>query len=83
MLTPAIVSEALTKAGISITPKDLEVEAREDKWLVRLPSGRLAWSAKSDEARARLRVERGVLQLLAVAVRSGVDSALCGDSTFR
>ena len=72
MLTPDIVSEALTKAGILITPKDLEVEAREDKWLVRLPGQQLAWFAMSDEARARLRDERRLLQLLGRRCTFGV-----------
>ena len=79
MLTPDIVSEALTKAGISITPKDLEVEAREDKWLVRLPGQQLAWFAMSDEARARLRDERRLLQLLGRRCTFGVPRVLFED----
>jgi ribosomal protein S18 acetylase RimI-like enzyme len=54
----------LTQAGFALAPSDVEVEERDERWLVRLPGERLAWFAASAEGTRRLDVERRVLRLL-------------------
>jgi aminoglycoside phosphotransferase (APT) family kinase protein len=63
-LSPVRVSELLIAAGYSCRPSELQVEAREERWLVRLPGHRLAWFARSHRGLERLRTERRVLRLL-------------------
>ena len=63
-LTPEIACEVLSKADLHLVPGDVRVEAREERWVVRLPGRRLAWFAASDEGVSRLKTERRVLQLL-------------------
>jgi hypothetical protein len=71
-LTPEIACEALATAGLQLTPGDLGVEAREERWLVRLPGQRLAWFAQSEAGRLRLVRERRVLRLVEAHCRFSV-----------
>jgi aminoglycoside phosphotransferase (APT) family kinase protein len=64
-LTPEIACEALCAAGLSCSPGELQIVAREEKWAVLLPGERLAWFPASKSASRRLAVERRVLRLLA------------------
>ena len=61
---PAAVSQALAAAGVHCRASQLQLERREDKWLVRLPGARLAWLAASPRGLAELQTERRVLRLL-------------------
>lgn len=63
-LSPADVSESLDAAGFRCRPSEVQIEAREERWLVRLPGQRLAWFAASSIGLQRLRTERRVLRLL-------------------
>lgn len=63
-LTPDLVCEQLVAAGLKLQPVDVQLEAREDRWVVRLPEMRLAWFAASGAGRRRLMRERRVLRLL-------------------
>lgn len=56
---------ALREAGLELSPADVRVEKRDDRWLVRLPGERLAWFPADAKGRARLDIERRVLRLLA------------------
>jgi hypothetical protein len=59
-----LAAERLGAAGFRYAPADLTVEAREERWLVRLPDGKLAWLASSATGLAQLHKERRVLRLL-------------------
>jgi aminoglycoside phosphotransferase (APT) family kinase protein len=63
-LNARTVCELLATAGCAVSPADVVIEAREERWLVRLPGERLAWFAASDEGLRLLRTERRVLRLL-------------------
>ena len=64
VLTPEIACDLLVKAGINITPQFVQVQAREDCWIVDLPGNRIAWFAASDKGCSRLTTERRVFRLL-------------------
>ena len=64
-LNPEIACEALAEAGLQFVPSDVHVEAREERWVVRLPGQQLAWFAASPQGLQRLQTERRVLRLLA------------------
>jgi hypothetical protein len=64
MPDPAAIAKTLARASIACRPSDLEIERREEKWLVRLPGSRLAWLAASQRGVDELRTERRVLRLL-------------------
>jgi hypothetical protein len=63
-LSAASACELLAKAGFQVAPPDVHIEAREERWLVRLPKQRLAWFAASTTGLRRLQNERRVLRLL-------------------
>ena len=65
VLSPDIACEVLAEAGFEFTPSDVHVEAREERWVVRLPGQHLAWFAASQHGLQRLQTERRVLRLLA------------------
>ena len=50
--------------GRRYRPTQVAIEAREDRWLVRLPDHRLAWLARSALGLERLRREGRVLRLI-------------------
>jgi Phosphotransferase enzyme family len=64
VLTPDVACRALAAAGFLLTPSELQVEAREGRWLVRVPGERVAWFAASENGLRRLQTERRVLRLL-------------------
>ncbi|HEX8244600.1 MAG TPA: GNAT family N-acetyltransferase [Longimicrobium sp.] len=68
-LTPERACDALSAAGISVSPGEVAVERRDGRWLARLPGERLAWFAASDAGRAMLARERRVLRLLEARCR--------------
>jgi aminoglycoside phosphotransferase (APT) family kinase protein len=63
-LLPETVCQALQTAGLRLEPGQVRVEAREERWLARLPGERMAWFAASETGLQRLVVERRVLRLL-------------------
>jgi hypothetical protein len=63
-LTEEMASSALREAGLRLSPAQLRVEPREDRWLVSLPGERLAWFAANAQGRERLQLERRILRLL-------------------
>ena len=75
-LSPAHVSESLAAAGLRCPPSDVKIEAREERWLVRLPGQRLAWFAASSSGLQRLRAERRVLRLLEARCSFGAPRVL-------
>ncbi len=75
-LTATIACRALAQAGLDLAPDDVEIEARDERWLVRLPDRRLAWFAASEDGRRRLQLERRVLRLLATRCSFGVPRLL-------
>src|SRR5580704_17089859 len=54
----------------------MTVEARGERWMVRLPEQRLAWFAASELGRERLVTERRVLRLLEARCRFGAPRVL-------
>jgi aminoglycoside phosphotransferase (APT) family kinase protein len=64
-----MVCRALEEAGLNLEPEQVDLEAREGRWLARLPGGRIAWFATSEAGLRRLRVERRVLRLLETRCR--------------
>jgi len=79
-LTPKIACDVLMKAGLQLTPAQVRVEAREERWVVYLPGQRLAWFAASDDGRGRLTTERRVLRLLEARCTFGVPRVLFEDA---
>ena len=63
-LTPEIAREMLQAAGLCCSPDEIQIVAREERWVVALPGDRLAWFAASKSGSRRLAVERRVLRLL-------------------
>jgi hypothetical protein len=64
-LTPESAYRALRCAGLSYSPEDLRIAAREERWAVTLPDGHIAWFPASERGSRRLAIERRILQLLA------------------
>jgi hypothetical protein len=64
LMTEETASSALREAGLHLSPAQLQVEPREDRWLVSLPGERLAWFAANARGRERLERERRILRLL-------------------
>jgi hypothetical protein len=64
LLNSEIAGSALREAGIVVSPAQLRVEPRDDRCLVTLPDGRLAWFPSNGRGRERLVRERRVLSLI-------------------
>jgi aminoglycoside phosphotransferase (APT) family kinase protein len=64
VLTPAAACRALREAGFAHRAEALRIDAREERWAVSLPDGRIAWFPGSEAGAMRLAVERRVLGLL-------------------
>src|SRR5215510_15562951 len=64
-LSPDIACGVLAEICFECAPSDVHVEAREERWVVRLPGQHLAWFAASQHGLQRLQTERRVLRLLA------------------
>ena len=60
-----LVHALLAKAGLPVPLANLRLEARDDRWLIRLPENRVAWFANSESGVRRLQTERRILRLLA------------------
>lgn len=80
-MTPAIACEALARLGLRFEPADVEVEPREERWVVQLPGQRLAWFAASAAGLRRLDVERRVLRLLEARCSFAAPRVLMEDPT--
>jgi len=63
-LSPDIACEVLAEIGLECAPSDVHVEAREERWVVRLPGQHLAWFAASRHGLQRLQTERRLLRML-------------------
>lgn len=59
-LTAELACEALRSAGVTCSPKDIAVGAREERRAVSLPGERIAWFAASEAGNRRLDLERRV-----------------------
>ncbi|MGF6231068.1 hypothetical protein QFZ27_005023 [Inquilinus ginsengisoli] len=75
-LNPAEVCAALREAGLSLRPEEITLDAREDRWLVRLPGDRMAWFPANARGRVRLAADRRLLRLLAERCRFRVPRIL-------
>jgi aminoglycoside phosphotransferase (APT) family kinase protein len=63
-LTRDFACEVLAAAGFRFAPDQIRVEARDERWLVRLPESLVAWFAASEDGSRRMATERRVLRLL-------------------
>jgi hypothetical protein len=57
-LTTATACRALSEAGFCYPAEALTIDAREERWVVSLPDGCIAWFAASEAGARRLAVER-------------------------
>jgi hypothetical protein len=64
-LTTATACRVLRGAGFSYPAEALRIAAREERWVVSLPDGHIAWFPASEAGASRLAVEHRVLGLLA------------------
>lgn len=64
-LTADVACEKLRRAGVTCSPRDVAIVARDERWAVWLPGERMAWFPASELGTRRLEVERRVLCLLA------------------
>jgi len=76
VLTPAAACRALREAGFAHRAEALRIDAREERWAVSLPDGRIAWFPGSEAGAMRLAVERRVLGLLSRRCSSPVPESL-------
>ena len=83
VLTPAAACRALREAGFAHRAEALRIDAREERWAVSLPDGRIAWFPGSEAGAMRLAVERRVLGLLSRRCSSPVpESLFVSNSSF-
>ena len=83
VLTPAAARRALREAGFAHRAEALRIDAREERWAVSLPDGRIAWFPGSEAGAMRLAVERRVLGLLSKRCSSPVpESLFVSNSSF-
>jgi Phosphotransferase enzyme family len=80
-LTQSTACRALCKAGFSYPAEALRIAAREERWAVSLPDGRIAWFPASEAGARRLAVERRVLGLLAERCSFRVPEVLFASNT--
>lgn len=64
-LTAEAACEALRDAGLLLSPSDIKLERRDERWAVTLPGDRMAWFPSGQSGLRRLSRERRVLGLLA------------------
>jgi hypothetical protein len=64
-LTAQAACEALRATGLTLSPSDLKLEQRDERWAVTLPGDRMAWFPSGQSGLRRLALERRVLRLLA------------------
>jgi hypothetical protein len=63
-LTAEAACAALRAAGLALSPADIRVERRDEKWAVFLRDDRIAWFPADERGRDHLTIERKVLRLL-------------------
>jgi aminoglycoside phosphotransferase (APT) family kinase protein len=73
---------ALARAGVAVPASSLAIERRDDRWLARLPDGRLAWFPASESGRRGLETESRVLRLLAERCAFRVPRVLLSTAEF-
>jgi hypothetical protein len=74
--TPLVACAALREAGLEVSPAQVRIEPRDDRWLVWLPDERLAWFPANAKGRKRVDVDRRVLWLLVERCSFGVPRVL-------
>jgi hypothetical protein len=75
-MTVTIACQVLATVGIHLVPAEVCIEERDERWIVRLPGGRLAWFAASADGARRLKNERRLLRLLHSRCRFGAPRVL-------
>lgn len=75
-MSPAEACAALREAGLDLRPDEITLDAREDRWLARLPGNRMAWFPANGQGRTRLAADRRLLRLLADRCRFRVPRIL-------
>jgi aminoglycoside phosphotransferase (APT) family kinase protein len=75
-LTQDIAADALSRAGIDVAAADVDLQAREERWIAFLPADRIAWFAGTAEGRRKMSIERRVLRLLDSRCTFGVPRIL-------
>lgn len=75
-VSPVEACAALREAGLDLRPDEIVLEAREDRWLARLPGDRMAWFPANARGKARLATDRRLLRLLAERCRFRVPRIL-------
>lgn len=63
-LTRELACDYLRQGGLSVEPDELQLEARECRWVLHLPANQMSWFAMTKEGHRRLCTERKVLKLL-------------------
>lgn len=80
-VSPEEACAALREAGLDLRPDEIALEAREDRWLARLPGDRMAWFPANGEGERRLAADRRLLRLLAERCRFRVPRILYESGT--
>lgn len=80
-MSPEEVRATLREAGLDLRPDEIALEAREDRWLARLPGDRMAWFPANGEGERRLAADRRLLRLLAERCRFRVPRVLYESGT--
>src|SRR5262245_11732175 len=62
-MTAESACKALREAGIALSPTDLRIERREERWLVWLPGERIAWFPASARGRVLVHGDLGLHNL--------------------
>jgi hypothetical protein len=75
-LTPSRACAALREAGLDLRPQQIELEEREERWLIRLPDDRMAWFPADEGGKARLATDRRLLRLVVERCRFRVPRLL-------
>ena len=75
-LTAEQASDALAALGVRVAPGEVRLEARDGRWMARLPGERLAWFAATEAARAGLAAQRRLLRMLETRCRFAVPRVL-------
>jgi hypothetical protein len=55
-LTAEVACEALHGAGMTCSPEDIEIVARNERWVVSLPGECIAWFPASESGNKRLAI---------------------------
>lgn len=63
-LTAETAVSILVELGVRLPPRDVALEQRDDRWLIRCPDGRIVWIAGTDRGCRALDRERRILRVL-------------------